>query len=98
MPSADAMTVARNGGFQERVKYFLQKAALAVMAEVNTTAAHAARVVYAKVVLTGDASVPEAAVAVVTNATVAAAGFNVTDNDLEFTVNSVFNALAGVST
>ena len=74
------------------------------MAEDAGTTNHAERVVYAINVLEGTASVGEAAKAVVTNATLTAAGdsdaadMGITDNDLEFTVNSMFNAFAGVAT
>lgn len=96
--SSDSMTVALNSAFQQRVRYFLCKAAVAVMSEQADTAGHSLRVAYAKLVLSGTASSEAASVAVLTNGVVAAAGFAVTDNDLEFTVNSVFSALAGVST
>lgn len=94
--SADAMTVALNAGFQDRVRYFLMKASLAVLAE-GAVANHTARAAYASAVIGGTASVLLASIACLTNGAVAAAGFEVTDGDLEFTVNSVFNALAGVS-
>ena len=95
--SSDSMLVARNADFQNRVKYFLQKASIAVMAEAVITVGHTLRLVYAGKVLAGTASESEATIAVLTNGTIATAGFNATDNDLEFVVNSLFNALAGVS-
>lgn len=97
MAAADSMTVAINGAFQDRVRYFLVKAAVAVMAEAGNTAGHALRVTYANAVLAGSAPITPVSVAVTTNATVAAAGFAATDGDLEFVVNSLFSALSGVA-
>lgn len=96
--SQQAMDVAANATFQSRVKFFLQKAALDVMAEVNTTPNHTARVVFANKVLAGQTSIFEATVAVLTNTTVEGELFTAPDNDVQFAVNSVYNALAGVAT
>jgi hypothetical protein len=102
--SANAQTVADNGDFSSRVRHFLTKAAVSVMSEVGSTPSHAERVIYAKKVLDGTASVAQASRAVVTNATIqaaiqlGAADFGVVDGDIEFVVNSLFNALAGVAT
>ena len=106
MASYDTMaTIATQVAFLRRVEYCLKKSAVAVMAEDAQTANHAERVVYAKEVLDGTASVPEASSAVVTNSTLTTNGdlsagplFGISDSDLEFTVNSMYNALAGVST
>lgn len=95
MAAEDAMEVANEEGFQRRVKHFMQKAALAVMAEAGSTAFHTERVAFAKSVLDGTASVYEYAVGVVTNSTVASNGLATTDGDLEFTVNSMFTAFSG---
>lgn len=101
---AEMASIAGSDLFQSRVEYCLKKAAVAVMAEDAATANHADRVTYAKKVIGGEASVREAAKAVVTNATLTAAGdsdaadMGVSDGDLEFTVNSMFNAFAGVAT
>jgi len=101
---AEMASIAASGQFQSRVEYCLKKAAVAVMAEDAGTTNHADRVTYATSVLEGGASVAEAAKAVVTNSTLTASGdsdatdMGITDSDLEFTVNSMFNALAGVAT
>lgn len=95
--SADSMWVAKDQVFQSRVKYFLVKAAVSVMAEANTVDGHAQRVAYAGKVLDGTANVEQVAVAVMTNSTVAANGYAAPDGDLEFVVNSMFSALSGVS-
>jgi len=101
----EMMGIANKNNTKDRVAYCLKKAAVAVMAEDAGTANHAERVVYAKQVLSGEASVVEATKAVVTNATLTSDGditdapdYGISDSDLEFTVNSMFNALAGVST
>jgi len=106
MATYDEMqTIAGNTAFLRRVEYCLKKAAVAVMAEDAATVAHAERVTYANTVLDGAASVSEATKAVVTNATLTTNGdpdagplFGISDSDLEFTVNSMYNALAGVAT
>jgi hypothetical protein len=83
-----------------RVEYALMVAAVNIMAEVNTTPSHATRVIYATKVLTGTASIRSAVLAVLTNATIAAdaTSASILDSDIQFAVNSVFNALAGVAT
>lgn len=106
MASYDTMaTIASQVAFLRRVEYCMKKAAIAVMAEDVGTTNHAERVVYAKLILDGTASVGEYAKAVVTNATLTTNGdldspplFGISDSDLEFTTNSMFNAMAGVST
>lgn len=101
---AEMASIAGSSLFQSRVEYCLKKAAVAVMAEDAATASHADRVTYAESVLGGTASVAEVAKAVVTNATLTASGdsdadnMGISDSDLEFTVNSMFNAFAGVAT
>lgn len=101
------MTIARDPTFQDRVKYWLFNAAIAVVAEVNTTPSHAARVTYAQKVFAETADVFAAAICVLNNATVATeanvattaqSGYAVPDSDGQFATNSFFNALAGVAT
>lgn len=89
---------ANDIGKQRRVKHFMQKAAIDVIGEAGGTPGHAERLVYAKLVLDGTASVSEYAKGVVTNATISASidsGVDPSDSDLEFTVNSMFNDFAG---
>jgi len=97
--------IANRSEFLRRVEYALKKAAIAVMAEDGGTANHAERVVYATKVIDGEASIAEASKGVVTNATLTSSGdlsasplFGISDGDLEFTVNSMFDAFAGVAT
>lgn len=105
--SAQGFQIANEQSFQHRVQFFLTKAAVAVMAEANTTPGHAARLTYAGKVLDGIAAILPVAVAAVTNSTIqseanigtpADGGYAISDGDLEFTVNSLFSALAGVGT
>lgn len=91
------MHEANEKGFQRKVKYCMQKAAIAILGEDGATTGHAERIAYAKKILNGEASVYEFAVGVVTNTTVSTkldAGTDY-DSDLEFVVNSMFNDFAG---
>ena len=91
------MSWARVRENQDRVKYYMQKAAVAIIGEDASTEHHADRKTYSDAVLSGAASVYEMAVAVTTNSTVAAeitAG-TVTDSSLEYTVNSLIDDMAG---
>jgi hypothetical protein len=97
--------IATNSGFQNRCNYALMVAAINVVAELNTTASHQQRVNYAKIVLAGGANLLQVALAVLTNTTIAAEAvsattpdFAIPDGDIQFAVNSLFNALAGVTT
>jgi hypothetical protein len=101
---SDAMVVSRAPAFQDRVRYAVVKAASAIMAEAAGTASHAQRVAYAKLVLAGMVDIFSLSVGVTSNPTVfaelnpaATPNYGVPDADLEFTVNSLFNAYAGVS-
>ena len=99
-----AGVVAASDVFRSRVDFFLTKAAIAVMSESGATPNHAERVTYSLTILAGTANVSRAALACMTNPTLSAnanpngAEQGISDGDLEFTVNSVLNALAGVST
>lgn len=80
-------------------------AAVAVMTEGEGVASHAQRVFYANSIISGNASLLSIARMVLTNATIAAEAtvangspsYGITDGDIQFTINSVFNALAGVA-
>ncbi len=92
------MNDATDTGFKNRVKYFMQKGAAAVLAEAGTVSGHDLRAAYANNVLNATASTFEMAVAVVTNATIAAAGGAASsDSDIEFAVNSFWDAFSGVT-
>jgi hypothetical protein len=97
-------SIAEHVTFLRRVEYCLKKAAIDVMAELATVDNHAERVAYATKVLTGEASVGEYARAVVTNPTLTAGGdissppnMGISDGDLQYTVESMFNAHAGIA-
>ena len=98
MASSDRMTWACTGSNQDRVRYFMIKAAIAVMAEAENAANHVDRMAYAMRCLTGQADVTQYTIGVATNSTIAAkidAVETVSDSDLEYTVNSLFDAYAG---
>lgn len=101
------MIIAKDVGFEDRIKYAMINAALAVMSEDGQTPSHAQRVTYAKLILSGTASVYEVAISVLNNSTISTeaditmtvdSGFAIPDSDIQFAVNSDYNALAGVST
>ena len=87
----ELMQQVLTGGFRDRVRYCAIKAALAVMAE---GAPSAERLAYAKAVLLGTADIQALTIGVLTNGTIAAAGDAATDNDVQFTVNAMFDAFA----
>lgn len=97
-----AYSVATNPTFMGRVHYFALKAAIAVVNESDATAHHSERVRLANKVIRGNLDQNVLPRLVVTNATVAATiaaeeeptGVTVPDGDLEFVVNSVWDALA----
>jgi predicted transcriptional regulator len=104
MSSTECMELANYGPYQDRVNYFLKKAAIAIMAESDQTANHADRVAYSAKVLGENARIFPFAVGTTTNPTLAAtvgtndaatANAAITDGDLEYTVNSLFDAYAG---
>ncbi|MCP3940282.1 MAG: hypothetical protein GY710_02210 [Desulfobacteraceae bacterium] len=100
MSFSQSMSEANDKGFQRKIKLSMQRAAIAVMAESSETSNHAERVIYAKKVLNGEALIYEYCVGIVTNSTIAAAIAADTDFDssIDFTVDSMFDAFAGVST
>ena len=97
------MTIAADAGFQQRVHYAMLTAAVAVYYEAPGTTAHITRAQFASAVLNGQANLASAAAAVLTNATIAAEatatptpGFGIPDTDIQFAVNSMWNAFAGI--
>ncbi len=103
----DLYSIARHETFQRRVIYYMTKGAVAVVAESAATAGHAVRDAYANTVLDGTASILSHALAALTNATVATAaditvpldgGYGISDSDLEFAVNEMWNAMSGHET
>lgn len=98
----DIVDVAAKPSFIARVNYAVVIAAVNVAAEDPATPNHAARVAFANTILIGGTA-PGAVNAVLANSTIAAEsdssqrGENIPDGDLQFAVNSVFNALAGIN-
>lgn len=99
----DISTISANTAFQSRCQYALIVAAIDVMSEANTTGGHAQRLEYAKQVLQAQVSLVVVAMAVLTNATIGAEavaattpGYAIPDSDIQFAVNSIFNALSGI--
>ncbi|SRR6266498_2564908 len=101
LSAADAYTVSTQVVFQSRVKFFMQKAAIAVLSEASSTDGHGVRVNLAYKILYGQINPSEYALAVMTNSTLQTEGTvangtnGISDSDLEFAVNSVFSAFAG---
>ena len=88
-----------NNEFQDKVKYEMQTAAIAIMAEAATTDNHAERIIYAKSILDGSASVKEFCIGVLTNSNVKAKVIADEDytSDLAYVISTLFNAFAGIS-
>lgn len=100
----EAMLVANSQAYQDRIRFFVHKGAIAIMSEDVGTANHAERVTFANTVLAGEANIGGMATATVSDATVQAAidvdatDNGVSDTALENAVNARLNAFAGVST
>lgn len=96
MTLAEQNTLSANETFQAKVRGALVEAAVAVMAEDTSTTGHAIRKAYAVAALGNPVDAGKLMTyGVCTNASIAADG-SATDNDIKFTVNSMFNAYAGV--
>ncbi len=90
----------KDTGFKEQVHYYMVKASIAIMNEAADTDHHVKRVDLANRILRGSFPVESYALGVMTNATIKGnidAGLSYT-GDMEFTVNSLFNAYAGAAT
>lgn len=93
MAFIDQYHLATDPEFIARVEIALAKASVAVNSEEVTTPGHEVRVKYSKRVLDAPASAAAAAaIAVVTNSAIEE---NSPDDAIEFTINSMYNALAG---
>jgi len=97
----DLIKIAGNSGFQDRIKYALTSAAISVYNELSSTTGHSARVGYATAIIAGNYNLAPAALAVLTNPSIAAEAtlssapdFAIPDSDIQFAVNSLWNALA----
>jgi hypothetical protein len=100
--SVEAVQAA--GNLESRVSFFVIKGAVAVMSESIGTANHAERADFANKVFVGDYDLSSYTYAVLTNPTnlsnldLEQDDYGINDADLEFTVSSMYNAFAGVST
>jgi hypothetical protein len=103
---ANLATIASDPNFQLACGMALETAAINVLAEDPTTSNHALRSRYAIQVVGGSANLRGVALAVLTNATIAAEAnvseptqqYAIPDSDIQFAINSIFNDLAGIST
>lgn len=100
---SDLGSIAKDANFQTRVNYAMTVAAVNVYSESTGTTGHAQRSIFAVKVLNGNYSIVNAALAVLTNATIAAEaalattpGFAIPDGDIQFAVNSLWNDFSGV--
>ena len=96
MSFSEQVNLAMTPAFMQRVQGAIVKSAIAVSSEDPTTDAHTTRVQWAAQVLRDPAHyAARMAFGVVANPAITAVS---TDADIEFTVNSVWNAYAGVVT
>ena len=103
LPIGTLVSISTDTRFQNRCNYYLQAAAVNVMAEAQNTVNHSIRFQFAKGIMTGGGpALTQLAIDVLTNTTIAAEANNLTvpdfaipDGDIQFAVNSLFNALAG---
>jgi len=81
---------------QSKVVAAVAKAAMDILNEDPATANHADRVTWAAEALSHTKTVAEKFMwGVVSNASIAAAGEDATDNDIQFVVNSLIDTIAG---
>jgi hypothetical protein len=95
--------IAADNGFQQRVRFAMVTAAIAIYNEPTNTPGHLTRSTYAVKIINGNINMQAMALAVLTNPTVAAEAdptkppdFAIPDSDIQFQVNSMWNSAAGV--
>ena len=89
----------KDTGFKEKVHYYMVKASIAIMNEAAETEHHVKRVDLANRILRGSFPVESYGLGVMTNTTIKGhidAGTSY-ESDVEFVVNSLFNAYSGAS-
>jgi hypothetical protein len=99
----DLQTIANDAAFRGRCMYALTVAAVA---NINSAGPTTPLVAYCTQVLQGAVTGYQVALTVLTNVTIAAEATtaslpgctSVSDSDIQFAVNSLFNALAGIPT
>lgn len=98
---SDIAIAATSADLIRRVEYALSVAAVNVYAEGTSVAAHAARAAYATRVLNEQVDLRRVTLGVLTNPTIAAgvdsakSDSGVSDGNMQFAVNSIFDVLAG---
>lgn len=99
---SDIATIAYDDAtFRRRVSYALTVAAISAYNESTGTTGHVARATFATKVLASQFDLHGVVLGVLTNTTIAAeansatVGNSVPDADIQFAINSIFNALAG---
>jgi hypothetical protein len=95
MSFEESQALAQNATFKMRVRHAMVKAAVAVMAEDPATLNHAKRAAFSGAAIDEpERTSARMAMGVVTNPVISGAS---SDSDIEFTVNSLWNAYAGVA-
>lgn len=96
------VTISRDQGFIARVQYAMVTSAIAIYNEASNTPGHTARAAFAVRILSSGSLPYGIVLAVLTNSTIAAEAnpattpdFGILDTDIQFQVNSMWNALAG---
>ena len=101
--SNEYQLIAESDTFQSRVQIYMHKAAHAVYAEGGAVGNHALRIALADKILAGESDRVLWSYSCMTNSTLQTSGAvedsnnlnGISDSDLEFVVNSVYNAFAG---
>lgn len=96
MLQSELMVIARDGKFLSRINYLVTKAAIA---KLNAETPLAEDILLGQRILKGEENMSRWAVAAVTNPSIAAgahtpSGDTITESDLEFTINSLWEAFA----
>ena len=90
------ITEARKRDLQDKLRYYLVAAAIAVMNESDTTPNHANRLAYARTILRGQENIQQVAMAFVANTTIAGkieTGEDY-DSDIAYVISTIFDAFA----
>lgn len=96
MTISQAMNIAQNSVFRDRIQYLMIKAAVA---NLNGETPSSATILLGQRILKGQENVSLWAIAAITNATIMAGahqddGSTIVDGDLEFTINSLWTAFS----
>lgn len=100
MALSDIATLADNPAFKTRIKGAMITSAVSIVGEAITDNKQILldkrHILGVEILNSPDSKLAAFSYAVASNPTVLAAGLSATDGDIEFTVNSVFNDIAGV--